>query len=399
MPAEGDHRPVWAEVDLEALRHNARLLVAIAAPARLCAVVKADAYGHGAVAAARAALEGGASELGVALVDEGLELRAAGIKAPILVLSEPAADAMDEAFVAGLVPALYTEEGIEAARSAGRALKAGSGVPPQAVEVKVDTGMHRVGAAPFEICEVVRRVVQAPELDYVGLFTHFAVADVVSDPFTTEQVATFESVRAELKAAGLPEPRRVHAANSAGAIAWPSARYDLVRCGIALYGHAPSAEMEPAIAAESARVGLEGFRPVLSWKASVSMTREYGAGERFSYGRELALAEGSLVATVPLGYGDGLPRGYFPAGGEVLIRGRRCPLVGRVTMDQLVVACRPDSGVRQGDEVVLIGKQGSESITAEEWADRLGTISYEILTRIGPRVPRRVVGELSSEAG
>ncbi len=389
MAAEGARRPAWAEVDLGAIRHNARVLAAIAAPAKLCAVVKADAYGHSAVRVARAVLEGGATELAVALVDEGVELREGGVTAPVLLLSEPAADAMRDAFDHDLAPTLYTSDGVAAASAAARALGAGSSRPALPVEVKVDTGMHRVGAAPFDIASIVSRVAQAPGLDYAGLWTHFAVADEVSDGFTSEQVAIFESVREELKAAGLPEPRRVHAANSAGTIAWPASRYDMVRCGISVYGYAPSPQVVPMLEVELARVGMGSLRPALSWKAKVTMVREYEAGERLSYGRVAALPERSVVATVPLGYADGVPRGYFAAGGAVLIGGRRCPLAGMVTMDQMVVACDPSSGVRAGDEAVLIGSQESETITADEWADRLATISYEIVTRIGRRVPRQ----------
>jgi alanine racemase len=389
MAAEGTQRPAWAEVDLGAIRHNVRVLAAMAAPAKLCAVVKADAYGHSAVPVARAALEGGATELAVALVDEGLELRDGGVTAPVLVLSEPAVDAMRDTFDRQLVPTLYTGAGVAAARSAGRALGAGSSRPRVPVEVKVDTGMHRVGAAPGEVRSIVELVAAAPELDYAGLWTHFAVADQVSDGFTSEQVALFEAVRAELKAAGLPEPRRVHAANSAGTIAWPASRYDMVRCGISVYGYVPSREVVPALEAELARVEMGPLRPALSWKAKVTMVREYEAGERLSYGRGAPLADRAVVATVPLGYADGVPRGYFSAGGGVLIGGRRRPLAGMVTMDQIVVACGPGSGVREGDETVLIGSQGGETITADEWADLLGTVSYEIVTRIGRRVPRQ----------
>jgi len=390
VPAEGTRRPAWAEVDLSAVRHNAALLASIAAPARLCAVVKADAYGHSAVPVAEAALEAGADELAVALVDEGAELREHGVSAPILVLSEPAPQAMEEALALGLVPTLYTPDGVAAARKAAAALGAGEHRPPFPVEVKVDTGMHRVGAAPGELAGLVAEVAAAPELRYAGLWTHFAVSERLEDPFTGEQIATFERARAELRAAGLPEPGRCHAANSAGAIAWPEARYDLVRCGIALYGYAPSIEVGRRLGLEQERAaaGPVGLRPVLSLKARVTLVREHEAGERLSYGRLRPLEQRSLVATVPLGYADGVPRRYFEAGGCVLVGGRRCPIAGTVTMDQLLVACEPGSGVTAGDEAVLIGEQGGEAITADEWAERLGTISYEVLTRIGPRVPR-----------
>lgn len=388
MPAEGARRPAWAEIDLEAVRHNARVLTAIAAPAALCAVVKADAYGHSAVPVAAAALEGGARELAVALVDEGAELREGGVTAPVLLLSEPAPSAMKDALALGLVPTVYTEDGVAAAREAAAALRAEDDRPPFAVEVKVDTGMHRVGASPEDVLGIVAAVCEAPELEYHGLWTHFAVADEIEDAFTTEQVARFDATRAALEKAGLPAPARLHAANSAGAIAWPMTRYDLVRCGISLYGYAPSFSVGAVLAAELERTGMEALRPALSWKAEVTLVREYAAGERISYGRVEPLPERSVVATVPLGYADGVPRGYFAAGGCVLIGGRRCPLAGTVTMDQILVSCGLGAKVRAGDVAVLIGSDGPEQVTAQDWAVGLGTISYEIVTRIGLRVPR-----------
>lgn len=380
---ESWHRRAWAEVDLEAVSSNARVLRAVASPAALCAVVKADAYGHGAVPVAAAALAGGASSLAVALVEEGVVLREAGFEVPVLVLSEPAGEAMGEVVARDLVPTVYTTAGVAALRRAAAAASR-----QVEVEVKLDTGMHRVGADPDEARAIVEEIVRAPELSYGGLWTHLAVADEPEDPFTGEQLARFELVRKNLRAAGLPAPARLHAANSAGAIAHPSSRYDMVRCGISLYGYLPSAAVAPELV-EAAGAGP--LRPALAWKTQVSHVRELDAGERTSYGLAYKLAERADIATVPVGYADGVPRGLFQAGGELLIGGRRRPVAGVVTMDQLLVDCGPDSGVRRGDEVVLIGSQGNETVTAREWADRLGTISYEVLCRIGPRLPRRHV--------
>jgi alanine racemase len=380
---EAWHRRAWAEVDLEAISQNAAVLRAVAAPAELCAVVKADAYGHGAVPVAAAALTGGATSLAVALVEEGVVLREAGFEVPIRILSEPAVEAMEEVVVRDLIPTVYTAAGLGAVR---RAALAASRVVK--VEVKVDTGMHRVGAEPAEARRLVEQVVSAPELSYAGLWTHLAVADEPADPFTGEQLARFEALRAEMAQAGVPAPARLHAANSAGAIAHPGSRYDMVRCGISLYGYLPSAAVGPALV-EAAGAGM--LRPALSWKTQVSYVRELGPGERTSYGLAYKINERTDIATVPVGYADGVPRGLFEAGGELLVGGRRLPVAGVVTMDQLLVDCGPDSGVRRGDEVVLIGSQGDETVSAQEWAARLGTISYEILCRIGPRLPRRHV--------
>lgn len=376
---EATSRPAWAEVDLDAVRHNARVLAALVHPAELCAVVKANGYGLGAEALAVAALEGGATRLAVALVDEGVALREAGIgpvDAQILLLSEPPADAMHDAVAHHLTPTVYTRGGVAAVAAAVGHRR------PIDVEVKVDTGMHRVGAYADEAVEIARLVQHAHGLLFSGLWTHLAVADEPDNPYTAMQLERFEEVRDRMARAGLV-PDHVHAANSAGAIAHPAARYDMVRCGIALYGYAPSAELAGAV----------GLRPALSLRALVSYAKEVDQGERLSYGLRYTAPERTVIATVPLGYADGVPRRLFDVDVPVLIGGRRRPIAGVVTMDQLMVDCGPGADVRIGDEVVLLGRQGAEEVTAEEWAGALGTINYEILCGIGPRVPRVYVGE------
>jgi alanine racemase len=366
-------RPVWAGVDLAAIRHNVAVLTALAAPARLCAVVKAGAYGHGAVESARAALEGGARWLAVALVEEGAQVRDAGIDAPVLLLSEPPPAAMADVVGLGLTPTVYTAEGVAAA-AAGAA--AGGRVLP--VHVKVDTGMHRVGAAPSDAVKLALTVEERPELDLQGVWTHFAVADAPDDPFTDVQIDRFAAVVDELAGLGV-RPPLAHACNSAGLLAHPTARHDLVRCGLALYGVAPS----PALAD-----ACSDLRPALALKARVSLVKEVEAGEGVSYGLRFRPERRTVVATVPIGYADGVPWRLTGAGGEVLLGARRRPLAGAVTMDQLMVDCGDDASVAVGDEVVLIGRQGAEEIGAWDWAARLGTIAYEVLSGIGARVPR-----------
>ncbi|HZT67285.1 MAG TPA: alanine racemase [Acidimicrobiales bacterium] len=371
-------RPAWAEVDLDAIAGNASLLARLVRPARLCAVVKANAYGHGSVAAARAALAGGASWLAVALTEEGEELRQAGVDAPVLILSEPFGAAMEEAVLLGLTPTVYTLDGVAAAAAARR-----PGRPPVSVHVKVDTGMHRVGADLDDAVAVAEKVGASPDLRLEGLWTHMAVAD--ADPaYTAEQLERFERVRAALAERGVV-PEMVHAANSAGAILRPASRYDLVRTGIALYGYPPAPE-------HGARPELVGLRPALQLKARVTHVRRLAAGERISYGRRYSLPEESVVATVPLGYADGVPRRLYETGGTVLVGGRRRPIAGVVTMDQLMVDCGPGADVSVGDEVVLIGRQGDEAVTAEDWAGLLGTISYEVVSALSARVARRYTG-------
>ncbi|HTJ73782.1 MAG TPA: alanine racemase [Acidimicrobiales bacterium] len=369
-------RPAWAEVDLGAIRHNAALLAALAAPAGLCAVVKAAGYGHGSVPVARAAIEGGATWLAVALVEEGAVLRGHGLDAPVLLLSEPPVDSMGEVVALGLTPTVYTHEGVEAAAKAAAA----AGTGPLAVHVKVDTGMHRVGASPSDAPAVVQAVVEHPELTLGGVWTHFAVADEPDHPFTTQQCGRFQAVLDDLDGRGV-RPPLVHAANSAGALAHPGARFDLVRCGIALYGVSPS----PALAALEPVTAL---RPALSLRARVSFVKRVGPGEAVSYGLRRPLQQEATIATVPVGYADGVPWRLGVSGGEVLIGGRRRALAGSVTMDQILVDCGDDTGVLPGDEVVLLGRQGTDEISAWDWAGRTGTIAYEILCGIGPRVPK-----------
>jgi alanine racemase len=367
-------RAAWVEIDLGAVRGNVAALARVAAPAQVMAVVKADGYGHGAVEVARAALEAGATWLGVALVEEGVELREAGIDAAVLVLSEPSPDAAAAVVAHHLTPVVYTTGGIDALAKAVADVGAGDSLP---VHLKVDTGMHRVGAPPAEALALARRVDERTELVLDGVLTHFAVADEPDDPYTADQIARFHEVLRELDAAGL-RPPLVHAANSAGLLAFPAAHFDLVRAGIAIYGIPPV----PALA------GVAELRPALSLKARVSHVKTLDAGSRISYGLRYELARRATIATVPIGYADGVPRNLAAVGGEVVVGGRRRPVAGTVTMDQLMVDMGDDE-VAVGDEVVLIGRQGDAEVTAQEWAEMLGTIAYEVVCGIGPRAPRR----------
>ena len=325
---------------------------------------------------ARAALDAGATWLGVALVEEGVALRDAGLDAPVLVLSEPAPEAADAVVAARLTPVVYTELGIEALA------KAAAVTPdtPLPVHLKVDTGMHRVGCAPHEVGALVDSISARPELRLEGFCTHFAVADEPDRVETADQLAQFRALVDDLDQRGA-RPPIIHAANSAALLAFPDARFDLVRVGIALYGVPPAAVL-------AARVDLT---PVLSLRARVTHVKELPAGARLSYGLRYELPRPARVATVPVGYADGVPRNLGIRGGEVLLHGRRYPIAGAVTMDQLMVDVGEEP-VEVGDEVVLLGTQGGETVTATEWAEHLGTIAYEIVSGIGPRVPRRYVG-------
>ena len=363
----------WADVSLDAVAANVETLRALCAPAALCAVVKADGYGHGAVPVARAVLEAGADWLAVAQVPEATQLRAAAITAPTLLLSEPRPDEIDRALASGVAITVYTRELIEhlgaVARSDGMQVS---------VHLKVDTGMHRVGAAPAHAVELAQRISAEPALSLDAMWTHCAVADEPDDPFTAVQLQRFDASVAAVEAAGIPVPRR-HAANSAAALAHPASRYDLVRCGIAIYGIPPA----PVLA------DLVDLRPAMRLATEVAFVKPVAAGEGVSYGLRHRLATDTLVATLPIGYADGLFRGLGVAGQEVLIGGRRHPMVGVVTMDQVMVDVGAGSGVQPGDEVVLLGAQGTERISPEEWAAHLGTIAYEVVCAIGARVERR----------
>jgi alanine racemase len=332
-------------------------------------VVKADGYGHGAVHVARAALEAGASGLCVALVGEGLALRSAGIRAPVLVLSEQPASMLRSAVAAGLTMTVASRAGIEALAELST---------PVDVHLKVDTGMHRVGCSPADAVELARLVLSSG-LQLEGVFTHLAVADEPDDPFTHGQLDLFDTVLDDLRTAGI-EPPLVHAANSAGAMAHPRARRSLVRAGIATYGISPGIGVDQHAA---------NLRPALSLHARASVVRRVAAGERISYGLKHRFTADTTVAVVPLGYADGVPRRSFERGVEVLLGGRRRRVVGVVTMDQFMIDVGDDD-VAVGDEVVLIGAQGDGSVTATEWAERLETIAYEIVCGISARVPRIV---------
>jgi alanine racemase len=241
--------------------------------------------------------------------------------------------------------------------------------------------MHRAGCDPADVLSMAKAVAAREELVLEGLMTHLAVADEPGNDFTEEQLRRFEAVRGDLRDAGL-EPPMVHAANSAGALLWPAARYDMVRCGIAMYGSPPAPELAGA---------LPGLKVAMDLTAAVSQVRRVEAGEAISYGQRYRLERPSTIAVVPVGYGDGVPRRLGHVGGEVLVAGRRYPIAGAVTMDQLMVDCGDDP-VRVGDRVVLIGRDGNEEITAAELARRAGTIAYEIVTSVGARVPRVHVG-------
>jgi alanine racemase len=368
--ARTDLRPTRIEVELGAIRRNVDRIRDLTGT-EVCAVVKADGYGHGALPVARAALEGGAAWLAVSSVEEGQVLRAGGIDAPVLLLSEPPIAAVPELMEARLTPTVYRVPFLAVLDGIGH--ERGRPVP---IHVKLDTGMARVGVPPDEWGERLEQFAVARGVEVAGLSTHLARAEELGVPTTREQLAAFDRGIDQATKLGL-RPRWLHAANSAGALAHPEARYGLVRPGIALYGLSPGGEVDAAD---------HGLEPALSLVSEVSFAKRIAAGTPVSYGHRWRAPADGWLATLPIGYADGLPRALTNRA-QVLLHGRRRPLVGTITMDQVLVWCDQDEP-HVGDEVVLLGDQGDQRIRVEEWAAAADTITYEIVTQLTARLPR-----------
>jgi len=335
-------RPSWVEVDLDAIRHNVREISRVVAPARFCAVVKADGYGHGDVPVAAAALEAGADWLAVATVTEGLRLREAGIEAPVLLLSEATTADVGTVVANQLSPTVYSVAFLEALAEAA--------IDSVAVHVKLDTGMHRVGSDEAIADSILAGIRTDDRLTVGGIWTHFPSAEDGPE-FTRGQANQLQQF---VDRSGPTAPILVHAANSAGALLYPEARFDMVRIGLAMYGCYPSAACREVVT----------LQPAMRVVSQVAHTRRLPAGARPTYGRIRPLESESTVATIPIGYADGITRRLAKIGGQVLIGGKRRPYAGIVTMDQIVVDMG-DEPVQVGDEVVLLGKQGDEEIDAD----------------------------------
>jgi alanine racemase len=367
-------RPTWMEVDLEAVAYNVRQVKEIVGPeVEVLAVLKADAYGHGALTVARTALNNGASFCGVASVNEGTKLRDGGVDAPILVLGYTPAWLVREALLHDLTLTLYDAE---LARVFSRAA---SGLHRVArVHIKVDTGMSRLGLQPEEVVPFVQQVRDLPALEIEGIFTHFSVADAPDLDYTLWQLRRFQQVLSDLAQIGTA-PRYIHCANSAALLRLPESRFNMVRLGLAMYGLQPS----PSVPLPA------GFRPALTWKTTIAQVKRLPPGRFVSYGNTYQTTTEQTIAVIPVGYADGFRRAptHWQA---VLVRGQRAPVVGRVCMDQTMIDVTHIPNVRVGDEVVLIGHQGEDTISAEEVAEWLGTVNYEVVSEILARVPRVV---------
>lgn len=367
------YRDTVAEVDLDAIRHNVRQFRRhLPKSVRLMAVVKADAYGHGAVPVARAALSAGADSLAVAFLDEALELREAGVSAPILVMGYTPPRAVGEAIKNDVTLTVYSEEVVEALGC--QVAREGRSVD---VHVKVDTGMGRIGLLEEDFPAFLRHFARFPRLRIGGVYTHFACADEPDKGYTHFQHRCLLRFLDQLREAGMDTPL-VHCSNSAAAIALPEYRHALVRIGIGMYGYYPSEELNRRVIR---------LKPALTLKTRIVRLKRPPKGTGISYGKTVTVDGSRWIATIPVGYADGLSR-RLSNRGSALVKGRRVPIVGRVCMDQTMLDVTEAMPVSVGDEVVLYGRQGDEVICVDEVARLLDTISYEVTCAVGWRVPR-----------
>ena len=365
------YRPTWAEINLGNIAYNVKgFRKHIPGPTRLMAVVKADGYGHGAAEVARAALAAGADWLAVALVEEGILLRQAGLAAPILILGYLPPESLSAVIQYRLTPGITDLSTLLMLEDEARRQRRKVGI-----HLKVDTGMGRLGPRGTDSLDLVRRVLASTHLELEGVFTHFATADEEDKGFTSAQLDKFKRIVETIKK---DKPQAIaHCANSAAAIEIPEAYFDMVRIGISLYGLYPSPQVKK----------LVPLKPVMSLQTSIAFIKEVPAGTPISYGRTFVTSRPSRIATLPLGYADGYPR-TLSGKAEFLIQGQRVPQVGRICMDYCMadITDLPEAGV--GEPVVVFGSQGQAHISADELARLTGTISYEILCAVSARVPR-----------
>ncbi len=372
----------WAEINLEAIKYNVRALRRLIAPAQFTAVMKANAYGLGAIPIAKAALEAGATGLAVASCEEGEELRKAGIGEPILVLGYVPEDLAGVALEADLTLTVNTPG---MARALSRAAQLRHRNRPVPVHLKLDTGLHRYGLEPQQALELCRLIATLPGLELQGLYTHFASGDEADRCFVLEQKRRFDKTHQMLEGNGFYFPQ-LHLSNSASAITVKEARYSFVRFGLALHGY----HATPEVVEEAHKSGLF-LKPALTLKSIVVRLSELPAEETVGYNRTYEATETRQVALIPIGYADGYRRSLSNKG-EVLIKGQRARVLGRVSMDQIVVDVTGIAGIEEGEEVVLIGRQGGDEISLEQIAAWCDTITHEILTGLGRRVKRVYLG-------
>ena len=371
-------RPTWAEIDLAAITHNIQQFRSHISPrTRLMAIVKANAYGHGAVQVARTAVAAGVSFLSVGMVEEAIELRENGLTAPILILGYTPKEYAPYLVQYRLTPSVFTLPEAQAFSQAAVQAKT-----KLEVHVKVDTGMTRVGCQAQEADSFIRQLAAMPGLQITGLYTHFASADQQDLTFARLQLARYLALVERLEARGIKIPLK-HVANSAAAMSMPEAQLDMVRLGIGLYGLYPSAEVNRS------QIQLQ---PAMTLKAKIVYLKDVPAGVGVSYGSTYVTTQPARIATLNIGYGDGYRR-QLSNRGQVLVHGQRVPVVGRICMDQTMINVQDVPGVQAGDEVVLFGQQDGALLSVDEVASWLDTINYEVITAISRRVPRVNLGE------
>ncbi|MDZ7266035.1 MAG: alanine racemase [candidate division KSB1 bacterium] len=367
-------RPTVADIDLQAVAANMRRICSRVHPAAVMAVVKADGYGHGSLPVAHAALRAGACQLGVALPEEGIVLRQHGIRVPVLVFGGLFEQQIEVFLHHDLMMTVYD---FDLAQIISRRAQALGTVAT--VQVKIDTGMGRVGVLDDPV-EFVLRLAGLPGVALAGLYTHLATSDEADKTYARQQLAAFRATVTRLRERGI-SPQWIHAANSGAILDLPEAYFNMVRAGVIMYGYYPSRETSEAIA----------LQPAMRLRSQVLQVKHVPAHFPVSYGRTFQTRRPSFLATIPIGYADGFNR-RFSNNMEVLVAGRRCPVVGRVCMDQIIVDLGEAADIRRGEEVVLLGPQGGDEITIYEWCERLGTIPYEVTCNISKRVPRRYTG-------
>jgi alanine racemase len=376
------HRATRAEINLKAFKHNLQnLKTVLGSKTDIMAVIKADAYGHGALPCAKAAIESGVGYLGAGVIEEGIELRKNGIKGPVLILGGIFPDEVTDLVHHNLSTILHTAHLAEALSKEGK--KQGKTVN---IHIKVDTGMNRLGILPENLLALTEKISSLPNLKIEALSTHFSSADDEDLSITNQQIELFKNTLNKLKETGITPPL-THLANTSALFRFAESHSTMVRPGLILYGALPSPILNPVVQNFCQNENLESFEPVMQWKSRIILLKSVQKGQALSYSRKYFTQKDSYIATLPIGYADGLPR-RLSNNMEVLVKGRRVPQVGTICMDMILIDVSEVPDVQIGEEVVIFGKQGDEVIQVEELAQKANTIPYEILCNVGKRVPR-----------
>ena len=375
------HRETITEVNLSAIRHNLKIIKRLVGPSvKIMSIVKADAYGHGAIPCSKVAISSGSDYLGVGIVEEGIELRDNGIQAPILVMGGFFLDEIKNLIHNNLAAMLFSEKQLEELSKEAIRLK-----KKVSVHLKIDTGMNRLGVSPENFLKIVQKVIKNKNLSLEGICTHFSSADEANPSYTMEQLMRFDTALSQLTEAGFKLPM-IHCANSSAILNFPESWRDLVRPGLTIYGALPSLQFKSKME-RLIKDSKQRFRPAIQWKTKIIQIKHHPKGAFLSYGNNYQTKKESLIATLPLGYADGLAR-TLSNKIEMIIRGKRAPQVGNICMDMCLIDVTDIPDIAEGDEAIIFGQQGDLSISVEEMAEQAGLIPYEILCTVGKRVPR-----------